>query len=187
MTDLTTVRLYNRLRQARTMAELTVLFDLCLVVVDGRRPAQLRTLTPVVERLDRTLGSSDCTFGLLVVGVGIDDAVAGAGSLAERVAVFADPDGTAAAALGVAGAPALLWIDTQPAVRAVVAGWDGHRWRPVLAELARKLAWTKPLVPGPGDPAPLATQPFTCAAPAAPPARRAAPTRKEDDHVPLAA
>lgn len=185
MTDIAAIRLHNRAGEVRTVDELTTLFDLCLVVVDGLRPRQLHHLEPVVDRLDRTLGDADCTFGVLAVGVGSDDAVDLAGPLAERVAVFADPDGTAAAALGVPGAPALVWIDTQPTVRAVVAGWDGYQWRPVLAELARKLAWTKPLVPAPGDPAPVDAHPFTITA-----ATAAAPTlptrsgepRKEEHH-----
>lgn len=185
MADVAAARLDNRLGQTRTVGELTVLFDLCLVAVDGRRPGQLRSLGPVIERIDRTLGDADCTVGVLAVGVGIDDALALAGPLAEQVAVFADPDGSAATALGVVGAPALAWVDTQPAVRAVVAGWDGHRWRPVLADLARKLAWTKPLIPVPGDPAPIDAQPFTVTgAPASVPtgSMRSGRPGKEDDH-----
>lgn len=186
MGDIANVRLYNRLGQARTVDALTTLFDLCLVVVDGLPPRQLHQLQPVVERLDRALGDGDCTFGVLAVGVGTADALDLAGPLADRVPVFADPDGSAAQALGVRGAPALVWIDTQPAVRAVVDGWDGDQWRPVLAELARKLAWTKPLVPAPGDPAPIAPHPFTvAAAPAAAtraPTRSGGPRRKEEDH-----
>lgn len=185
MTDIAAVRLHNRLGEVRTVDELTTLFDLCLMVVDGQRPRQMHHLEPVIDRLDRCLGDADCTVGVLAVGIGSQEALDLAGSLAERVAVFADPDGSAAAGLGVSGGPALVWIDTRPAVRAVVEGWDGYQWRPVLAELARKLAWTKPLVPGPGDPAPLAAHPFTVTSAAAGvptlPTRSGA-ARKEDDH-----
>ena len=160
-TDITAVAVRNRAGQVRTIDELTTLFDLCLVVVDGWRPEQLDHMAPLIERLHRVLGDADCTFGLLAVGVGPEHAVALAGPLSDRVAVFADPHGTAADALGVPGAPSLVWVDTQPALRAVVAGWDGQRWRPVLAELARKLAWTRPLVPVPGDPAPMDAEAFT--------------------------
>lgn len=160
MADLGTARLYSRTDRARTIDELTTLFDLCLVVVDAHRPAQLAVLAPLVERLDRSLGDADCTFGLLVVGADTGEALALAGPLADRVPVFADPETTAAPVLGLTGAPALVWVDTQPALRGVVVGWDAHQWRPVLAELARKLAWTKPLMPAPGDPASMAAQPF---------------------------
>lgn len=183
MSDIAGVQLHTRLGTTRTIGELTTLFDLCLVVVDGRRPRQLHELEPIVDRLDRGLGDADCTVGVLAVGIGAGDACRLAGRLAERVAVFADPDGSAAAALGVAGAPALVWVDTEPTVRAAVEGWDGHAWRPVVAALARKLAWTKPLVPAPGDPAPIAARPFgvTSAVPTVPilPARPG--TRKKEE------
>ncbi|HZQ85766.1 MAG TPA: hypothetical protein VFA83_13050 [Acidimicrobiales bacterium] len=168
MVDVATVRFHNRAGHVRTVDELTTLFDLCLVVVDGLRPGQLRDLKPVIERLHRTLSGADCTVGLLAVGVSTDEAIILAGPLWEAVAVFADPDATATAALGLTGAPGLIWVDTQPAVRAVVAGWDGNAWRPVLADLAWKLAWTRPLVPVPGDPAPIDAHTFTVTAAAAP-------------------
>lgn len=161
MADIASVRLQNRHGQARTVAALTTLFDLCLVILDGLRPASVRALTPVIDRIDRTLSGSDCTVGVLAVGVTAADAVELLGPLAQRVAIFADPDGTAAADLGVTGAPGLLWISTEPAVQASVAGWNPTLWRPVLVDLARKLAWTRPLMPAPGDPGPLAPAPFT--------------------------
>ena len=161
MPDVADVRLHNRYSQVRTVAAMTTLFDLCLVVVDGLRPASARALTPVIDRIDRAISGSDCTVGVLAVGVTAADAVDLLGPLAERVAVFADPDGTAAADLGLTGAPGLLWISTEPAVRAAVAGWEPTLWRPVLVDLAHKLAWTRPLMPAPGDPGPIPATPLT--------------------------
>lgn len=77
------------------------------------------------------------------------------------MALLADPDGSVAQALGIGGAPALLWVSTEPAVEALVEGWDPSAWRAVLGDLARKMAWTKPLVPAPGDPPPMPAQPLT--------------------------
>lgn len=188
--DVATVRLRNRAGQVRTVDEFTTLFDLCLVVVDGLAPDDLCVLRPVVERVHRTLGDADCTFGLLVVGADADRALDVAGPLARAMSVFADPDGSAVAALGIRGAPALVWIDTQPAVRAVVDGWDGYAWRGVLAELARKLAWTKPLVPAPGDPQPIGARPFAVATRAtitALPRASSGVGKEGDDDVRLAA
>lgn len=163
MTDIASISLATPAGQVRTVGGLTTLFDLCLAVVDGVRPGQARTLEPVIDRIDRTLSGADCTVGVLAVGVDATDAANMLGPLAQRVAVLADPDGTAAAALGVTAGPALVWVTTEPAVRAAVAGWDGATWRPVLAELARKLAWTRPLMPAPGDPEPLPGRPFAIA------------------------
>ena len=163
MTDIASIRLATPAGRLSTVGQLTTLFDLCLVVVDGLHPAQARTLEPVIDRIDGTLSGADCTVGVLAVGIDATDAATMLGPLAERVAVFADPDGAAAAALGVTAGPALVWVTTEPAVRAAVAGWDGATWRPVLAELARKLAWTRPLMPAPGDPDPLPGRPFAIA------------------------
>ena len=160
MADLHDVRLYNRLGQTRPLSALTTLFDLCLVVVDGRRPGQLRALRRLLERIDASLSGADCTVGLLAVGVDWKEAVAVAGPLAERMAIFADPDAAAAQALGIRRAPALLWVSTEPAVRGLLEGWEPSAWRAVLTELARKLAWTRPLIPAPGDPPPVPAQPL---------------------------
>lgn len=161
--DVASLPLTTAAGQVRTVGGLTTLFDLCLVAVDGLRPPQARTLQPVIDRIDATLSGADCTVGVLAVGIDATDAAVMLGPLAQRVALFADPDGAAAAALGVTASPALVWVTTEPAVRAAVAGWDGATWRPVLADLARKLAWTRPLMPAPGDPDPLPGRPFAIA------------------------
>lgn len=147
MTDIASIPLTTPAGQLHTVGGLTTLFDLCLVVLDGLRPGEARTLEPVIDRIDRTLSGADCTVGVLAVGIDGTDAASMLGPLAERVAVFADPEGTSAGALGVTAGPALVWVSTEPAVRAAVSGSDGATWRPVLAELARRLAWTRPLMP----------------------------------------
>lgn len=115
MADVATARLYNRLGQARTVEDLTTLFDLCLVVVDGVRPAQLSTLAPVIKRIDRTLGDADCTVGILAVGVGIDDALGLAGSLAERVR--SSPTPTVPPQPRSASPAPLPWCGSRPSRR----------------------------------------------------------------------
>jgi len=174
MADVGALRIQDRDGHAHTVRELTTLFDLCLVVVDGGHPVDLARLERVIERIDRTLSGADCTVGVLVVGVDGPTAVDLAGHAARYTAVFADPTGEAAAGLGVTGVPALVWVTPEPAVEALANGWDGAAWRSALGALARKLAWTRPLVPAPGDPAPFIRT-------------RADQTRKEDNgHVRLA-
>lgn len=180
MPDIASAALHTRTGQTRTIDELTTLFDLCLVVVDAHQPHQIDLLAPVIRRIHHTVGDADCTAGVLVVGAGIDDALGLSGPLAAELPVFADPDSRAAGSLGVAGTPALLWITTQPAVAAVVPGWDGNRWRPVIGELAAKLAWTRPLMPAPGDPAPIEATPLPDAPPPAISNAHAQPARKEE-------
>ncbi len=150
--DVGSVKLRTRQGRERTIDDLTTLFDLCLVVLDARRPSAYEPLLPVVERIDAVLSGADCTVGVLLVGAEAGDAEALLGRLAHQVAVFADPDAEAAEALGLSGTPALLWITTAPEVGGVVEGWDPRAWRSVLDHLARKLAWARPLLPLPGDP-----------------------------------
>lgn len=170
--DVRPVHLVDRRGRDRSVSELTTLVHLCLMVVDARRPAAARALAPVVARIDRVLAGSDCVVGALVVGAPPEVAPDVVGD--RRLVVFADPDGTAAGALGATEAPALLWVTPLPAVRRVVPGWDPPAWRAVLAELARALAWTRPLVPVPDDPPPFPAEPVAGV-------RRAAP--QEDVHA----
>lgn len=185
MADVGSLSLHDRDGHRHTVGELTTLFDLCLVVADGGHPSDLARLEEVVERIDQGLSGSDCTVGVLVVGVDGPTAVELVGRAAGGTAVFADPTGETARGLGVAGAPALVWVTPAPAVEAVVHGWDGAAWRSVLGPLAGKLAWTRPLVPAPGDPAPFPATPLVGAA--GPVTTRADRERKEDhDDVRLA-
>ena len=158
--DLASVRLRNRQGRERTLDDLTTLFDLCLVVLDARRPSSYRPLLPVVERIDAVLSGADCTVGMLLVGADEADVEATLGPLARQVAVFVDPDGRTAEALGLGGTPALVWVTTAPEIGGVVEGWEPQAWRGLLDRLARKLAWTRPLLPHPGDPGPFPARPL---------------------------
>ena len=117
-------------------------------------------MQPVIERIDRVLSGSDCTVGVLMVGADEEEALTALGPLSRQVAVFVDRDGHAARALGVQGTPALLWITTEPKLAGRVEGWDPPAWKQVMDGLARRLAWVRPLMPGPGDPAPFPARPL---------------------------
>ncbi len=163
--DVASVMLRNRQGRERTLDDLTTLFDLCLVVLDARRPSSYEPLLPVLERIDAVLSGADCTVGVLLVGAGETDVDAALGPLARQVAVFVDPDGHTAEALGLGGTPALVWVTTAPEIGGVVEGWEPQAWRAVLDRLARKLVWSRPLLPQPGDPGPFPARPFAPTAP----------------------
>lgn len=150
----------TRQGRERTIDDLTTLFDLCLVVIDVRRPSSYERLLPILERIDNVLSGADCTVGVLLVGGEEGDAESALGPLARQVAIFADPESRAAEALGLTATPALLWITSAPDVGGVVEGWEPLAWRQVLHALARKLAWARPLVPAPGDPPPFPARPL---------------------------
>ncbi len=146
--------------QARTVDDLTTLFDLCLMLVDVRRRHVLDVMKPVIERIDQVLSGSDCTVGVLAVGGDDGGVLAALDRLASQLAVFVDPEGATAQALGVHGTPALLWINTVPEVAGLAQGWDPLAWKRVLVALSRSLAWARPLVPAPGDPNPFPAHPL---------------------------
>lgn len=75
------------------------------------------------------------------------------GPWAERFLTFPDPDREAVIALGVDRLPALIHIRADRFVE-VADGWDPHAWREIAGRLAEILAWTKLILPRPGDPTP---------------------------------
>ncbi|HWC10673.1 MAG TPA: hypothetical protein VG455_05565 [Acidimicrobiales bacterium] len=50
--DVAPIQLRNRFGRERTIDDITTLFDLCLVVLDARRPSSYEPLLPVVEHID---------------------------------------------------------------------------------------------------------------------------------------
>ena len=160
MVDLAAVTLRHLHGPTRAVDDLTTLFDLCLVAVDVRSEHIVRAMQPVIERIDRVLSGSDCTIGVLAVGGDDDEALAALGPMASQLAVFVDPDGDAARALGVQGTPALLWLTTEPELGGYAEGWDPPAWKQVMTNLAKRLAWVRPLMPAPGDPAPFPARPL---------------------------
>ena len=164
--DVASIQLRNRLGRERTIDDITTLFDLCLVVLDARRPSSYEPLLPVIEHIDAVLSGADCTVGVLVAGADEADADRALGPLARQVAVFVDPQGRTTEGLGVAGTPALVWITTAPEITGMVEGWDPRAWQGVLDRLARKLGWTRPLLTQPGAPAPFAPRPLGVPRPA---------------------
>lgn len=154
--------------------DLTTLFDLVLLVVDANNATTTSRALQVYANLDRVMGDADVNLDLVVVAASGSDAVQVAGEFSARGRVFEDPDGSVADRLGVHSAPTLLWITPASEERARLEGWQPDQWRPVIADLAAKLAWTRPLIPAPKDPAPFRAVPFL------PPPDEEAETNKDD-------
>lgn len=75
------------------------------------------------------------------------------GPWAEQFLTFADPDKTAISALEIERLPSLVAIRPDLAVQRA-DGWDPAAWRPIMADLSEMLAWSRPMIPRPGDPVP---------------------------------
>lgn len=144
--ELTTIR-----GVTRTLDDWTTTFHLALVVLPGRPEAQ--TFLRVGRRIADVFGGSDCRPAFLVAG-SERAARRVLGAAADSYLCFLDPDGTAVAGLGLARLPAFVHVRLDTTVAGVAEGWHPEEWDAVAERLAKEMAWTKPLIPAPGDPRP---------------------------------
>lgn len=75
------------------------------------------------------------------------------GPWAAEYLTFPDPDRTAVTALGLARLPGLVHVRSDGHLD-VVDGWDPENWKSVSNQLSKILAWSRPMIPAPGDPTP---------------------------------
>ena len=87
-----------------------------------------------------------------IVTCGVDDAKTYLGPYAEEFLSFADPGRSAATALGVDEAPALLLVRQDGETIAKAQGWDSGEWREVTEAIAALTHWSRPPMPADGDP-----------------------------------
>lgn len=123
----------------------TTLFDLVLLVVDRDQPLPDAVHRSLAE-IHRVMTGADAIIAMLVVGADPGDAIAIADRVVGPCRVFTDPDGRTAQALGISMTPGLVWVSTQPALLAVESGCDRERWTEVLKQMARRWAWTRPVL-----------------------------------------
>lgn len=95
----------------------------------------------------------------LLVTCRAEEAKAYLGPLAEEFLVFLDPDRAAVKALGLTRLPAFVFLRIDGTVAAVAEGWNPAEWRAVAEAIATTTAWSKPTIPGPGDPSAFAGTP----------------------------
>ncbi len=73
------------------------------------------------------------------------------GEWADSYLVFPDPQRELVKSLGLERLPSLIYIRQDGYIEAA-NGWDPQRWGYIAHGVSKLLAWTKPLVPQPGDP-----------------------------------
>lgn len=81
-----------------------------------------------------------------------DEAKQFLGPLADEYLVFVDPDRTAVKALGLTSLPAFVFIQSDGTVPASAEGWNAAEWRTVAETISSVTSWSKPTIPGAGDP-----------------------------------
>ena len=135
----------------RTIDDWTTTFHLALVVLPGRPEAA--SWVRVGRRIADVLGGSDCRTAFLISG---NERAARRvlGSVADEYLCFLDPDGTVVKGLGLTKLPAFVHIRVDGTVAGTAEGWNPDEWDAAVERLAKEMAWTKPLIPAPGDPRP---------------------------------
>ncbi|MDQ3946495.1 MAG: hypothetical protein M3357_15365 [Actinomycetota bacterium] len=135
----------------RTINEWTTSFHLALVILPGRPEGA--AWVRVGRRIAEVLGGSDCRPAFMVVG---NERAARRvlGDAVDSYLCFLDPEGAAVKGLGIARVPAFVHVRLDTTVAGAAEGWDPDAWDDAVERLAKEMAWTKPLIPAPGDPRP---------------------------------
>lgn len=142
-----------------TLAHQTRLFQLLAVVLDPYAEESswiLRTAGRILE----AFAEADCRTAWIIT-CGEADAKAFLGPYAQRYLTFCDEDRSVARAIGISQIPALVAVGTDGGIIGSANGWDPSEWREVTDEMARILAWNRPVFPRPEDPIPFRGTPVT--------------------------
>lgn len=142
----------------RTVRELLTTFHLLFVAVD---PANLRSrwVVPTAARVLSEYEQADCRVAWLVAG-DATDARKLLGRWASEIMTFVDPELTAVNAFGIETLPAIVHVSQTLEVVNAVEGWDPPAWRELTKELSRRMSWSRPHIPAPGDPGPFQGAPL---------------------------
>ncbi len=143
---------------ARTVREWLTTFHLLFVAVD---PANVRSrwIVPTAARVLFEYEQADCRVAWLVAGDGAD-ARRLLGRWASEILTFVDPELTAIKGFGLETLPAIVHLGMDLAIVNSVEGWDPPAWRDLTTELSRRMSWSRPHIPAPGDPGPFAGAPL---------------------------
>lgn len=120
--------------------------------------AESAWLLPTVGRMFRVYDDADCRVAILVT-CSTEQARQFLGPYASEFLTFADPERQAVKGLGLERLPALVWVRQDLSIGGAAEGWHPPEWDRVASGLSRAMDWTRPVIPGPRDPAPYAGTP----------------------------
>lgn len=143
--------------ESHSLREWLTTFHLVTVVLDPYT-AESAWLLPTIGRILRVYDDADCRVAITVT---CDDLGARQflGPYAKEFLTFADPDRAVVKAFGLERLPALVHVRQDLSIAGAAEGWDPDAWRTVTDALSRAMSWTRPVLPGPRDPAPYAGTP----------------------------
>lgn len=134
-------------------------FHLFFVAVDAGSERSA-WLVPTAARVLTGYEEADCRVAWLVAGAP-DDARRLLGRWASEILTLVDPDYTAIRAFGLSSLPAAVHLGMDGTVVNAVEGWDPPGWKALTTRLSEIVGWSRPIIPGPRDPAPFEGEPFT--------------------------
>ena len=141
----------------RTLSQLLTMFHLAFVAFDPYEE-ESSWLLPTAVRILKSFEQADVRVALLVTA-GVDDTRLWLGPHANEFRVYVDPDRAAVRDFGLSRLPAIVHVAMDGTVVGSAEGWHPDEWDKVTQRLANVMAWTPPVVPFPGDPAPFAGSP----------------------------
>lgn len=143
--------------EPRTLAQWLTTFHLAAVILDPFT-YESAWLLETSGRILENFRESDCRVAF-VVTASADEAREFLGPWTDRILTFTDPDRELVKGLGLNELPAFVHLRQDVQVAGVAEGWDPVEWRNVAVGLAKAMSWSKPLIPGVGDPKPYAGSP----------------------------
>lgn len=139
---------------ATTLQQWLTTFHMVAVVLDPYTH-ESAWLLPTVARTLRVYSGADCRVALVVAG-SADEARQFLGPYAEEFLTFADPERLVVKGLDLTKLPALVHIRQDLSVAGSAEGWQPGEWSEVTDALSTSMQWSRPVLPGPHDPAPFA-------------------------------
>lgn len=136
----------------RTVDHLLTLFDLCFVALDPFTHESAWILE-TAGRILTNFDEADVRVAFVCTGTA-DECRLFLGPWAESVLTFADPDREIVKAFGLDRLPALVHLGIDGTVVGASEGWHPAEWKAITLNLAKRMAWTAPVIPVAGDPAP---------------------------------
>jgi hypothetical protein len=136
--------------EGRTLEQWLTTFHLASVVLDPYTNESAWILD-TAARILRDFAGAAVRVNWVVTGSD-DDAKAFLGPLADEFLTFADPDRVFVKALGLDRLPAFVFLRVDGQVVAAAEGWSAKEWREVSDAIAHLVAWTRAVIPAPGDP-----------------------------------
>ncbi len=138
--------------QPQTIQGWLTMFHLVMVVLDPFTHESAWILE-TAGRILSTFDQADVRVAFVCTGTA-DECRMFLGPWAKSILTFADSDRSVVEAFGLERLPALVHLGIDGTVVGASEGWHPAEWRAITDNLGKRMAWSAPVVPVAGDPAP---------------------------------